>query len=244
MRRAQTIAWLIHLYTASGAVFGMLALWSAAYDDTRGAFFYLVIAAVIDGTDGLLARRFKVWEVLPNFSGAYVDNAVDVLTYIFVPIFIIGYQGLLPHWGWTAFPILAAMYAYGQVDMKTEDHYFRGFPSYWNVVALYLWWLEPAAPWAVAMVVIPSILTFVPTRWLYPSRNSIYWKTSWTLGTVWILMLCYLLWQQDPDPRIVYASLYFPAYYALLSFYIEYRIRMGDKARALEGLEAPASEES
>ncbi|MBI2423407.1 MAG: CDP-alcohol phosphatidyltransferase family protein [Candidatus Hydrogenedentes bacterium] len=223
--RQKTLAWLVHLYTASGAVFGMLALIAAAQNQTRGAFGLLLVAFVIDGTDGILARRVRVSEVLPKFSGAYVDNAVDVLTYIFVPIFIMAWEELLPHPLWTAVPTLAAMYAYGQADMKTEDHYFLGFPSYWNVVALYMYWLQPTPVWAVVMVVAPAVLTFVPTRYLYPSRNSIFWRTSWSLGGVWLALLAWLLLQPDPDWRWVLISLYYPLYYFVMSFYLDLKLR-------------------
>ena len=225
MFKAKTIAWLVHLYTASGAVFGMLALLAAANDDVRRAFLFLCVAALIDGTDGILARRVKVSEILPNFSGAYLDNAVDVLTYIFVPLFIIVWEGLLPSWWWIVPPVIAAMYAYGQVNMKTEDHYFLGFPSYWNIVALYMWWYQASGWVSVAMVLVPSVLTFVPTRWLYPSRNSIFWRTSWTLGSIWMALLFYLLWTDDRNLTLISISLYYPAYYAILSFYIEFKIR-------------------
>ena len=225
MLRRQTLAWLVHLYTASGAVVGLLALIAAARNDTRGAFLLLVGAAFIDGTDGILARRVKVSEILPNFSGAYLDNAVDVLTYIFVPLFIIAWEQLLPAWWWIIPPTLAAMYAYGQVNMKTEDHYFLGFPSYWNIVALYMWWYRADGWVAVAIIMVPTILTFVPTRWLYPSRNSIFWRTSWTLGAVWTAMLFYILCSGEPHPVLVSISLYYPAYYAIASFYVDYTIR-------------------
>ena len=239
MIRAKTIAWIIHGYTASGAVFGVLALIATAQNDIQGAFFYLLIAACIDATDGLLARRFKVSEVLPNFSRAYVDNAVDVLTFIFAPIFIIAWVGLLPHILWIAVPTLAGMYAYGQVDMKTDDHYFLGFPSYWNIVAVYLWWLDLSPTLTVIAIVIPAVLTFVPTRWLYPSRNTVLWKTTWALGIPWLLMLGWLLFQDEPERKWILISLYYPAYYVLASFYIDIRIRMGTKAATLEGEASP-----
>jgi phosphatidylcholine synthase len=219
----------------------MFALFAAAAGDTRRAFIFLVLAAIIDGTDGMLARRVKVWEVLPNFSGAYLDNAVDVLTYIFVPIFIMAWDDLLPHWLWLIIPTLAGMYAYGQINMKTGDHYFLGFPSYWNVIAIYLWWIRPGPVVAVLAVIIPALLTFVPTRWLYPSRNSIFWRTSWTLGIVWIALCLYLLAQEQPDLRLVYLSLFYPAYYVIVSFYVDFLIRMGARARQLEGLEDAAA---
>jgi phosphatidylcholine synthase len=225
MLRKKTIAWLIHCYTASGAVLGMLALIAAARTEIRVSFALLFLAGFVDGTDGLLARRYKVAQILPKFSGAYLDNAVDVLTYIFVPIFIMGWLELLPSVYWIAVPTFAAMYAYGQQDMKTDDHYFLGFPSYWNVVALYMWWLRPGPVESVLFVSIPAILTFIPTRYLYPSRNTFLWRTTWALGTLWVVMCCWLLLQENPDRNLVLASSFYPLYYMGASFYLEYRLR-------------------
>jgi len=224
-RRKRTTAWLVHGYTMSGAVLGMAALIAVANGETRLAFFFLIISMFVDATDGLMARAIKISEVLPRFSGAQVDNAVDVLTFIFVPLFIIAYEGLLPHFLWIAIPLIAAMYAYGQVDMKTDDNFFKGFPSYWNIVALYMFWLQLDSVWAVLFILVPSILTFIPTRYLYPSRNSIFWKTSWSLGIVWLVLVLYLLYLPEPPLNLVLISLFYPAYYFLASFYVEYRIR-------------------
>jgi len=223
----KTIAWLIHLYTASGAVIGMMALIAAAREEIRLAFLLLVAAAFVDAIDGMMARRFKVSEILPKFSGAYMDDAVDVLTFIFVPIFIMGWMELLPSVYWIAVPTLAGMYAYGQIHMKTEDDFFLGFPSYWNIIALYMWWLQPGPYLAVAMIVLPSILTFIPIRYLYPSRNNFLWKTTWVLGLIWSAMVVYLLALAEPDETLVLVSLFYPAYYLLASFYLEYRVRTG-----------------
>lgn len=230
MLRKKTIAWLIHCYTASGAVVGMLALIAAAREEIRLSFLLLLLAGFIDGTDGLLARRYKVSEILPKFSGAYMDNAVDVLTYIFVPIFIMAWMDLLPSVYWIAVPTFAAMYAYGQVDMKTDDHYFLGFPSYWNVVALYMWWIKPGPVGAVLLISVPAVLTFIPTRYLYPSRNTYLWKTTWALGSCWFVLCLYLLWQTEPDHNLVLLSAIYPVYYMLASFYVEWKLRMDKRS--------------
>lgn len=229
-RRQQGLAWAVHLYTASGGVLGMVALLAVAQGRVRDAFFYLIAAMLIDVTDGTLARRVGVRDVLPNFSGGDLDNAIDVLTYIYVPIFILGSQGLLPHPLWTIVPMLAAMYAYGQAHMKTEDHYFLGFPSYWNIVALYMYWLRPGPVVAVCAVAVPAVLTFIPTRYLYPSRNSAYWKTSWVLGGLWFALVFYLLLQPAPDLGLVWLSLAYPAYYMVMSFYVDRLLRAARRA--------------
>ncbi len=225
MINRKTAAWLVHLYTATGGILGMLALFSAVNGDISNAFLLLLATIVIDATDGLLARQVRVREVLPNFDGAMVDNIIDFLTYIWVPVFIIGATGLLPNILWISIPVLAGLYAYGQEDMKTPDNYFLGFPSYWNIIALYMYWLQPAPIIAVLMLLIPGILTFIPTRYLYPSKNRTLAKTTWLLATIWLLLITYLLFQPQPDPILLLISMYFPVYYFAASFYIDFRIR-------------------
>jgi phosphatidylcholine synthase len=218
-------AWLVHLYTASGGVIGMFALFAAAEGRIRDAFLLLIVTNIIDATDGLLARRVRVRDVLPYFDGAMVDNVVDVLTFMWVPVFIMWKAALLPAPVWIAVPVLAALYAYGQVEMKTPDAFFLGFPSYWNVVALYLFWFQPVAGIAVLMVVVPGILTFVPTRYLYASKNDFLWKTTWTLGALWLALVVYLLSHQNPSMWLVWLSLFYPAYYMGASFYVDWLVR-------------------
>lgn len=218
-------AWGVHLYTAIGGVLGMFALFASAEGDSRQAFLLLVVCMLIDATDGLMARRFKIREVLPNFDGAMVDNVIDMLTFVWIPVFIMWQEALLPSPAWLIVPILAGLYAYGQVNMKTPDNFFLGFPSYWNVIALYLFWLQPVDVVAVLMVVVPAILTFIPTRYLYPSKNFVFWKMTWALGAVWFVMIFVLLAQPVPDRNLVLISLFYPAYYMVMSFYIEWRIR-------------------
>lgn len=225
--RMKAAAWGIHLYTALGGVVGIFALFAAAEGRPRDAFLLLIAAMLIDATDGIMARRVRVGEVLPHFDGSMVDNVIDVLTFVWIPVFIMWKEALLPHPIWTVIPIIAALYAYGQVDMKTEDAFFRGFPSYWNVVALYLYWLRPDPALAVIAVLIPGILSFVPTRYLYPSKGEVLWKTSWGLGAVWFLLVIYLLTQPQPNPALILLSLFYPVYYAITSFYIDWRIRRG-----------------
>ena len=216
-------AWLVHIYTGTGGVVGMFALFAAADRKTDTAFLLLIVTMLIDATDGLLARRAKIREILPYFDGAMLDNVIDVLTFVWVPVFIMWKENLLPHHIWLIIPIMAALYAYGQTDMKTEDNFFLGFPSYWNVIALYLYWLNPAGVIAVLLLIIPAILTFIPTRYLYPSKNDILWRTTWALGAIWFVLIVASL--IDQHKNLVYLSLFYPVYYMVVSFYIEWKYR-------------------
>ena len=239
----KTAAWLVHLYTALGGVIGMYALVLAASGHVRTAFFLMIATTVIDATDGLLARQVRVWEVVPDFDGSQMDNVIDTLTFLWLPVFIMVNEDLLPHPAWLIVPVIAGLYAYGQVNMKTEDSFFLGFPSYWNVIVLYLFWLRPDPVWAVAAVVIPGILSFVPTRYLYPSKNRVLWQWSWGLGVVWLFMVVYLLMQETPDRTLVWVSLFYPAYYMFASFWVDIRIRRGE-IRARRALVMPPPDEA
>ena len=138
-------AWGVHLFTASGAVAGLLACDRIAANDFRGAFILMAIAIVIDSADGTLARLVKVRERIPFFDGALLDNIVDYFNYVAVPLFLMLRAGLLPHTAIGFFAgsiaVLASAYGFSRDDAKTDDHYFLGFPSYWNLVALYLFCL-------------------------------------------------------------------------------------------------------
>ena len=132
---------LVHVYTASGAVLALLIVLAAVKGDVAQALWLGLAVLVIDGTDGMLARRYAVKDRLPWFDGALLDNIVDYLTYVFAPVVLLLQGGYLP--GGVAgtviavVPLIASSYQFCRVDAKTEDHFFLGFPSYWNVVAFY-----------------------------------------------------------------------------------------------------------
>src|ERR671939_1902663 len=131
----------VHLYTASGAVLALLILVAAFQGAAVRALWLMLASLIIDSTDGLLARRLRVSEALPFFDGALLDNIVDYMTYVFAPMVLLWSGGYLPAGTsgvvFAALPILASSYQFCRVDAKTDDHFFLGFPSYWNVVAFY-----------------------------------------------------------------------------------------------------------
>lgn len=227
MERKKLFAWSVHLYTAIGGVLGVFALLLAAEGRFREAFLLLVITMLIDATDGMLARRLNIGNVLPEFDGAMMDNVIDILNFAWTPIFIIGTLDLLPGRQWLVIPILGALYAYGQANMKSSEGYFIGFPTYWSIVALYMFWLKPDPLIAVLMVAIPGFLSFVPTRYLYPSKGSTLWRTTWGLGALWFMLVLFLLFQSQPNLALVAVSLLYPLYYMAASFLVDFRLRRG-----------------
>ena len=225
MRRA----WLVHLYTASGAVFAFLALNRIFYDRYRDAFFWLFLSVIVDATDGVLARRADVASRLPWFDGAKLDDIVDYLTYVFVPAFFAWHALLVPdRWSTlvVAAILLSSAYGFNRDDAKTDDHFFTGFPSYWNIVVFYLYLAGWAPEVNLAILLVLAALVFVPIRYVYPARTLVLRRLTLALGAVWGVLMIAMLWQMPGVSRpIFWASLVFPAYYFVLSLTLDVRRR-------------------
>jgi len=217
-------AWGVHLFTASGAVWGLFALFATAQQRWVLVFWLMAAALAVDSFDGMLARWARVKELTPGFNGDLLDNIVDYITYVTVPAFFIYQAGLLPA-GWdlaTAAAItLASAYQFCQPEAKTEDHYFKGFPSYWNAAAFYLFFLN-LDPWFnLAIVAVFVVLVFVPIKWIYPSRMATWRGLTILLTILWgLCCLGVLIRYPRPTQGLVYASLGYIAYYILVSLYL------------------------
>jgi phosphatidylcholine synthase len=224
-------AWLVHAYTATGAVWAFLAAQAATVANFRAAFLWLFVAVLVDSTDGLLARSARVGERLPQFSGPKLDDIVDYLTFVFVPALIVWRADVVPQvW---AIPVAAAMllssaFGFVSADAKTSDQFFTGFPSYWNIVALYLVALELPPLYNVAILLILSALVFVRIGYVYPTRTKTAQGFTLVLGAVWgILMLVLILQLPNPSKTLAWASLFFPVYYTGLSIALHARRSRG-----------------
>lgn len=217
MKFATVRAFAIHVLTASGAALGLLALIFATGGHWAAMFFCLGLALVVDGIDGPLARRFKVAEVLPRWSGEGLDFVVDYLTYVFVPAYAIAASGYLPQG--LAIPLAVVVVITGALyfadrDMKTGDNYFRGFPAVWNLAAFYLYVLTPP-PWlAAAAVVALAGLTFAPVRFVHPLRVCHLRALNIALLALWAILASFTVAADlEPGPYVVAAlsaiALYF-----------------------------------
>jgi phosphatidylcholine synthase len=199
-------AFLIHVFTASGAALGLLALFAAVRGEWAVMFLWLGLALLVDALDGMVARLLKVSERLPRWSGETLDLVVDFTTYVFVPAYAIVASGLMPQaLAWIAgFAIVmtGALY-FADSSMKTVDNHFRGFPAVWNLVAFYLLLLRPAPVVAAAAVAALAVLTFVPVRFVHPFRVLRWRPVTITLLTLWsVLALAAVLHNLAPGPWI------------------------------------------
>jgi phosphatidylcholine synthase len=221
------IAWLAHVYTASGALLAFLAARAVIDHDYRTAFFWLGVQIAVDATDGLLARALRVKERTPSFDGAKLDDIVDYLTYVFVPALFVWRAVLVPEtWVlWvTGAMLLSSAYGFNRTDAKTPDHFFTGFPSYWNIVVFYLLIIGFPSIVNAVMLLLLAVLVFVPVRCVYPSRTPILQGLTNVLGVIWGGLMLLMLWEYPAISRgVLLASLVFPAYYVGLSLALQFR---------------------
>ena len=216
------LAWGVHLFTASGAVVGALALLAIGRGALHQAALLMLLAIAIDALDGMMARAAGVARLIPSLDGRRLDDIVDYLNYVIVPAVFLVAAGLLPHWLWAVLPILASAYGFSRVDAKTRDGFFLGFPSYWNVVAIYAWLLEISPEAGAAIVTGFALLVPAPLKWIYPSRLRVLRRTTYALTLAAGILLIYAI--IDPARgralRLVELSLLFPAWYVALSFWL------------------------
>lgn len=222
LRLRAVLAWCVHLYTAMGlaCAAGMAVLIVRGDPDSlRMVYWLMLLATLIDATDGALARLVKVEEALPGFDGRRLDDLVDFLTYVALPLLLIWRSQLLAEGteAWLLLPLLASAYGFCQAQAKTDDGYFLGFPSCWNVVAFYLHFLSLTPVIRLALIVIFSFLTFVPLRYPYPSQGGFLNRCTLLFSIPWIVLVSLSLWQAPlvvaGSDKFAIASLYFPAWY-------------------------------
>jgi phosphatidylcholine synthase len=248
----KTLAWCVHAYTALGLV-AAAGIAVAVIDGTpaafRLAFILMLVATLIDATDGTFARAVGVKKVLPGFDGRRLDDLIDFQTYTSLPLLLIWQAELIPT-AWQACllaPLVASAYGFCQVHAKTDDGYFLGFPSYWNIIAFYLYVLQPP-PWlALALILFFAVMTFVPARYLYPTHHGRLNRVSNLLAVPWAVVLIWLLVRlpdhhvgdrhaDETTRQLALASLAYPAFYLLVSWGISVRIFV--RARRMRRAEA------
>lgn len=195
-------AFAVHVFTACGAACALLALMAAVRAEWARMFVWLGLAQIIDGVDGTLARRLRVAELLPRWSGELLDFVVDFPTYVFVPAYAIAAGGLLPPSVALALGLIVAVTGalyFADRRMKTSDSYFRGFPALWNVTAFYLFLLKPPAWLGAAAIAVLAAATFAPIHFVHPVRVPRWRMLNLAALVLWAVLALFAL-EQNLDP--------------------------------------------
>ena len=227
-------AYFVHLFTASGVVFAFLAAAEvcSARPRPQWVFLYLAIQVLIDAADGPLARLWHVKKRAPRIDGRTIDDIVDYLTYTFVPLLLVWRMEWVPAPAglWVAPAMVASLFGFANTAAKDEGGgFFLGFPSYWNIVAIYVGLLDAAVgPWPGALLIVAlTVLTVLPVRFVYPNLAPHPWKIPTLIGAlVWLVLLVVILARYDaPPPWALWLSLAYPLYYVVLSAWLDARSR-------------------
>jgi phosphatidylcholine synthase len=213
----------VHILTASGAVLALLALRAAHQHDWQMMLVWLGIALLVDAVDGPLARLLDVKRVLPRFSGERLDLIVDYLTYVAVPAYALIEAPLLPEAARIPVAVailLSSLFHVADVESKTDEGYFVGFPAIWNIVLLYLFVLG-LAPWAsLAVIVLFVVLTFIPLLAVHPFRVARLRPLTCLVTALWTAAAVAAVINPFPSPLWVQAVLVATAVYlSFLGFY-------------------------
>ena len=193
----ETKALSVHLFTATGAVFAMLAMLAAADAKWSLMFLWLIVAFFVDGVDGPLARKYDVKTNAARFDGVLLDLIIDYLTYVFIPAFALFKSGLLPGWtGWIAIIIItfaSAMY-FCDGNMKTKDNSFHGFPGCWNMVVIVLFALSPNFWFILALISLLAISMFLPVKFVHPVRTVRWRAVTLPMTMAWVVFAGWAAW--------------------------------------------------
>jgi phosphatidylcholine synthase len=221
-------AFAVHVFTASGAALGLLALLAAVAGNWPLMFGWLGLALIIDGIDGTIARRLRVAELLPRWSGDSLDFVVDFVTYVFVPAYAIATGGLLPPIiGVAAGSLIAvtgALY-FADRQMKMADNCFRGFPALWNVAAFYLFLMRPNVWVAVIFIGALAVLTFLRFPFVHPLRVERLRLLNIVLVVLWAALAVFSLFANlDPGPWIILVLCAIALYFLCAGFFGRVRV--------------------
>ncbi|GEM_PF-195961 len=223
------MGWCVHAFTASGAFVGLMALVAIYRHELLPAFWLMGIAVVIDAVDGLFARAIKIKQAVPEIDGALLDNIVDFFNYTIVPVFFILVTSIVPEY-WRIVCAVAitfsSAYQFTQVDAKTSDHFFKGFPSYWNIAIFYLFFWQMSALTNLIILLVLAALSFVPIKYLYPSRlDYLTHNKTLRLG----MLLATVVWgfatgglmyvYPESNPLLVTISMLYMVLYVAVSLY-------------------------
>lgn len=208
----------VHLLTATGAVWAILAMLEAVQEDWDMMFLWLVVALVVDGIDGPLARRYDVKRHAPVFDGVLMDLVIDYLTYVFVPAYALFRSGLMDGWtGWFGIIIItftSALY-FSDTRMKTKDNSFSGFPGCWNMLVLVLFAWQPNFWVIVVLVTVLAVVMFLPVKFVHPMRTERWRAATLPITLLWVVFAAWAAWEQFDPHAVVQWGLTLTSFYLL-----------------------------
>lgn len=198
-------ALLVHLLTATGSVLSMLAMLAAVQGKWSMMFLWLVVALIVDGIDGPLARRYDTRKNWPLYDGVLMDLIVDYLTYVFIPAYALVAKGMVSGWlGYAAIMVLiyGSVIYFSDTRMKTKDKSFAGFPACWNMVVLVLFTLDPSPGVTLAIIVALTAAMFLNLKFIHPIRTPRWHRANLAAAIIWLACATQAAWMDFNETLI------------------------------------------
>ena len=210
----------VHLLTASGAVLSMFAMLAAVEEKWSLMFLWLVVALLVDGIDGPLARRWDTPRNWPTYDGVLMDLIVDYLTYVFIPAYALFKSGMLDGWtGW--FAIIVICYGSGiyfaDTRMKTKDKSFSGFPACWNMGVLVLFALDPNPTTILVVVSFLTVAMFLNLKFVHPTRTKRWREVTLPVSLAWVVFAAWAAWVDFAEGSVAHWGLVASSLYLCLA---------------------------
>ena len=210
----------VHLLTATGAVLSMFAMLAAVEEKWSLMFLWLVVALIVDGIDGPLARRYDTPKNWPTYDGVLMDLIIDYLTYVFIPAFALFKSGLLAGWtGWLAIIVICygSVVYFADTRMKTKDKSFAGFPACWNMVVLVLFAVAPSQGVILIVVVGLTVAMFTNLKFIHPTRTKRWRELSLAMCVLWIAFATWAAWVDFAEGSLAHWGLIVTSLYLVLA---------------------------
>ena len=220
----------VHLLTASGAVLAMFAMLAAVQEEWSLMFLWLVVALIVDGIDGPLARKYDTQKNWPTYDGVLMDLIVDYLTYVFIPAFALFKSGLLPGWtGWLAIIVICygSVVYFADTRMKTKDKSFAGFPACWNMVVLVLFATEPGEMVILLVVILLTVTMFTNLKFIHPTRTKRWHEISLAICIAWIALAGWAAWWDFNEGPVAKWLLVLTSLYLVLAGIVQQMVPEG-----------------
>ena len=220
-------AWFVHLYTGLGILAGFMALNAIVQGEAQQVFLWLGVALFLDSSDGTLARAWDVKRWASSFDGRKLDDITDYINFTFLPVFFAYQFGLVSGWGMIALGavLLSSAYGFCQVAAKTADGYFTGFPSFWNLLILYLYLFQLSPTVNAIILSIFSVMVFVPIRFLSFSTPKMQHVMKFIAAVYGVFLFWIVVTIEQPQWAPILISLVFPVAYGVYPLIERRRVR-------------------
>ena len=220
-------AWFVHLYTGLGILAGFMALVAIVHGDAKRVFLWLGVALFLDSSDGTLARAWDVKHWASSFDGRKLDDITDYINFTFLPVFFAYQFGMVSGTGVVALAavLLSSAYGFCQVAAKTNDGYFTGFPSFWNLLVLYLYLFQLSPTVNAVIFCIFSVMVFVPIRFLSFSTPKMQRITKFIAAIYGVFLFWIVITIEQRQWIPILISLIFPVAYGMYPLIEKRRIQ-------------------